>query len=277
MISDSPRRRLPRWASTLVVLGVSVLCVTPFPGRSAIESLGSTVLEPIQFGVSGTFGELSNVVDTLQRVRVLATENRDLRERNDQLESDVVRLHELEVENRELRNLLGMRERTGPGGFIPASVIARDDSPYIQALTVDRGTNDGVKTDAVVITDKGLVGRVERANPTSAKVRLINDLNSSVGVRLQSASRTTGVLRGQSQGNLMVIAYIPQSDEVHTGDVVITSGLGEVFPEGLVVGKVARVERKDADPFQAAVVEPAVEMDKLERLYVLADSSPTDR
>jgi rod shape-determining protein MreC len=268
---------MPRWASTLVVLGVSVLCLTPFPGRSAIETLGSTVLEPIQFGVSGTFGELGRVIDTIQRVRVLAAENRDLRDRNDELESDVVRLHELEVENRELRNLLSMRDRTGPGALISASVIARDGTPYVQAITIDRGGNDGVKEDAVVITHKGLVGRVERANPTSAKVRLINDLNSSVGVRLQTESRTTGVLRGQSQSNLMVIAYIPQTDEVETGDVVITSGLGAVFPEGLVVGKVARVERKDADPFQAAVVEPAVEMDKLERLYVLADSTPSDR
>jgi rod shape-determining protein MreC len=277
MISDSPRRRLPRWASTLVVLGVSILCLTPFPGRGAIETLGSTVLEPIQFGVSGTFGELASVIDTVQRVRTLATENRDLRDRNDELEADVVRLHELEVENRELRNLLSLRDQMGPGAFVPASVIARDDTPYVQAITIDRGANDGVKEDAVVITHKGLVGRVERVNPTSAKVRLINDLNSSVGVRLQTESRTTGVLRGQSQGNLMVIAYIPQTDSVEAGDVVITSGLGAVFPEGLVVGKVARVERKDADPFQAAVVEPAVEMDKLERLYVLADSTPTDR
>jgi rod shape-determining protein MreC len=277
MISDSPRRRLPRWASTLVVLGVSILCLTPFPGRGAIEKLGSTVLEPIQLGVSGTFGEVASIIDTLQRVRSLAAENRDLRDRNDELESDVVRLHELEVENRELRNLLSLRDQTGPGTFIPATVIARDDTPYVQAITIDRGGNDGVKEDAVVITHKGLVGRVERVNPTSAKVRLINDLNSSVGVRLQTESRTTGVLRGQSQGNLMVITYIPQTDEVQAGDVVITSGLGEVFPEGLVVGKVARVERKDADPFQAAVVEPAVEMDKLERLYVLADSTPADR
>jgi rod shape-determining protein MreC len=144
--------------------------------------------------------------------------------------------------------------------------------PYVQAITIDRGTNDGVRQDAVVITHKGLVGRVERVNPTSAKVRLINDLNSSVSVRLQTDSRTTGLLRGQSQGNLMVIAYIAQTDSVQPGDVVLTSGLGEMYPEGYVVGKVARVERKDADPFQAAVVEPAVEMDKLERLYVLADT-----
>jgi rod shape-determining protein MreC len=181
-------------------------------------------------------------------------------------------MRELEVENRDLRNLLSMKERTGPGALIPVSVIARDDTPYVQAITIDHGANDGVKQDAVVITHQGLVGHVERVNPTSSKVRLINDLNSSVPVRLQAESRTTGLLRGQSQGNLMVIAYIPQTDVVQQFDIVLTSGLGEMYPEGLVVGKVARVERKDADPFQAAVVEAAVGMDKLERLYVLADS-----
>ena len=130
----------------------------------------------------------------------------------------------------------------------------------------------GIKQDAVVITHEGLVGLVEKADPGSSKVRLINDLNSAVSVRLQTESRTTGVLRGQSQGNLMVIAYIPQTDVVSEGDVVLTSGLGGVYPEGLVVGKVSSVERKDADPFQAAIVEAAVDMSKLERLYVLADT-----
>jgi rod shape-determining protein MreC len=255
-----------------VVASVAILCLTPFPGRRYIEQAGSSVLAPIQFGVSGTFGEISSIVDTVQRVRDLASQNRAYRDQLDQLESDMVRMRELEVENRELRNLLSLRERSGPGTLIPAAVIARDDTPYVQAITVDRGANDGVREDQVVITHKGLVGRIERVNPSSAKVRLINDINSSVGVRLQTDSRTTGVLRGQSQGNLLVIAYIPQTDEVQQGDAVITSGLGEVFPEGLVVGRVARVERKDADPFQAAVVEPAVAMDKLERLYILADS-----
>ena len=271
MMSDTPRRRLPRWVSTLVVVLVAVALLTPGPWRQ-LESVGSSVLAPIQMGVSGTVGEIASVVDTMQRVRDLAHQNNEYRDEIHQLESELVRMRELEVENRDLRNLLAMKERTGPGALVPVSVIARDDTPYVEAITIDRGANDGIRQDAVVITHKGLVGRVERVNPLSAKVRLINDLNSSVGVRLQTESRTTGVLRGQSQGNLMVIAYIPQTDGVQPGDVVITSGLGEVYPEGLVVGKVARVERKDADPFQAAVVEPAVDMDKLERLYVLADT-----
>jgi rod shape-determining protein MreC len=165
-----------------------------------------------------------------------------------------------------------MKERTGPGALISVSVIARDDTPYVQAITIDRGSNDGVKQNSIVVTHKGLVGHVERVNPTSSKVRLINDLNSSVSVRLQTESRTTGVLRGQSQGNMMVIAFIPQTDVVQPGDVVLTSGLGEMYPEGLLVGKVDRVERKDADPFPAAVVDAAVQMEKIERLYVLADT-----
>jgi rod shape-determining protein MreC len=271
MMSDAPRRRLPRWVSTLVVVGLAVAFLSPGPWRG-LESVGSTVLAPIQMGVSGTVDEAGKVVNTVTRVRDLADENAQYRDRIDDLQSQLVQMHELEVENADLRNLLGMKERTGPGALIPVTVIARDDTPYVQAITIDHGANDGIKQNAIVITHQGLVGRVETLNPTSAKVRLINDLNSSVSVRLQTESRTTGVLRGQSQGNMMVIAYIPQTDVVNQDDVVLTSGLGGIYPAGLVVGKVARVERKDADPFQSAVIEAAVAMDKLENLYVLADS-----
>jgi rod shape-determining protein MreC len=250
---------------------LAVVFLIPGPWRG-LEKVSSLVLAPIQMGVSGTVDEASHFVSTIQRVRDLATENAQYRDQVDQLQSKVVQMRELEVENSDLRNLLSMKERTGPGALIPVAVIARDDTPYVQAVTIDRGSSDGVRQDAIVITHKGLVGHVERVNPTSSKVRLINDLNSSVSVRLQTESRTTGLLRGQSQGNLMVVAYIPQTDVVGQGAIVLTSGLGEMYPEGLVVGKVARVERKDADPFQAAVVEPAVEMDKLERLYVLTET-----
>jgi len=271
MMSEAPRRRLPRWVSTLVVVGVAIVFLAPGPWRD-FEAVASTALAPFQMGFSDTMEEASNFASTITRVRDLADENADYKDQIDKLQSQVVKMHELEVENADLRNLLSMKSRTGPGALVPVQVIARDDSPYVQAITIDHGASDGVKQDAVVITHQGLVGLVEKVDPTSSKVRLINDLNSSVSVRLQTEARTTGVLRGQSQGNLMVIAYIPQTDVVTPGDVVLTSGLGGVYPEGLVVGKVARVERKDADPFQAAVVEAVVAMDKLERLYILGDS-----
>jgi len=272
MMSDAPRRRLPRWVSTLVVVGLAVVFLIPGPWRS-FEGVASTALAPLQMGVSTVADQAGAVVSTVRRVRDLADQNAAYKDQVDELNSQLVRMHELEVENADLRNLLSMKARTGPGALIPVTVIARDDTPYVQAITIDHGAADGIKQDAVVITHQGLVGLVVKVDPTSSKVRLINDLNSSVSVRLQTESRTTGVLRGQSQGNLMVIAYIPQSDVVTEGDVVLTSGLGGIYPEGLVVGKVARVERKDADPFQAAVVEAAVALDKLQTLYVLADTA----
>src|SRR5579864_2046239 len=271
MMSETPRRRLPRWVSTLVVVGLAVVFLVPGPWRG-FEGIASTALAPLQMGLSGTIDAAGNVVSTVQRVRDLANENADYKDQVAELQSELVRMHELEVENADLRNLLSMKARTGPGALIPVTVIARDDTPYVQAITIDHGAADGIKQDAVVITHQGLVGLVVKVDPTSSKVRLINDLNSSVSVRLQTESRTTGVLRGQSQGNLMVIAYISQTDVVSEGDVVLTSGLGGIYPEGLVVGKVSRVDRRDADPFQAAIVEAAVDMSKLERLYVLADT-----
>jgi rod shape-determining protein MreC len=271
MMTDAPRRRLPRWVSTLVVVSLAVIFLVPGPWRG-LEGVASTALAPLQMGVTGTVDEASTFVSTIQRVRDLADQNADYKDQIDQLNSELVQMHELEVENSDLRQLLSLKERTGPGAYVPVQVIARDDTPYVQAVTIDAGANDGIKTQSVVITHQGLVGHVEKVNPTTSKVRLINDLNSSVSVRLQTESRTTGVLRGQSQGDTMVVAYIPQTDVVSPGDVVETSGLGGIYPDGLLVGKVSSVVRKDADPFQAAVVESAVAMDKLERLYVLADS-----
>ncbi|MCA1645089.1 MAG: rod shape-determining protein MreC [Chloroflexi bacterium] len=181
----------------MVVL-LAVVCLTPGPWRS-LEKVGSTVLAPLQMGVSGTLDEASNFVSTIRRVRDLATENADYQDEVAQLRAQLVQMRELQVENSDLRNLLSMKERTGPGALMSVAVIARDDTPYVQAVTIDHGSNDGVRQDAIVITHTGLVGHVERVNPTSSKVRLINDLNSSVSVRLQTESRTTGLLRGQSR------------------------------------------------------------------------------
>lgn len=270
--SDSPRRQVPRWVSATAVLVVAGALLAPGPWRQ-IESVGTTVLAPLQMGISGTADEVGSVFWTFQKVRTLANENSAYQDEVDRLQSQLVKMRELEVENTDLRGLLALKERTGPGALLPVSVIARDDTPYVQAITIDRGTQGGVHEGSVVVTHKGLVGRVYDANPTTAKVRLITDVNSAVAIRVQSESRTTGLLRGQSLGNSLVLDYIPQTDTVNSGDVAISSGVGELFPEGLVVGTVVRVQHKDADPFQAAAVDPAVDLNKLERLYVLSDKT----
>lgn len=267
-----PRRRMPRWASALLVLAIAAVLLVPGPWQR-VSLVSTTVLQPIQLGISSMTDDVGGVVDTVQRVRSLASENEQYKDQIDSLNSQLAQMRELQVENQDLRNLVGLEQQSGQGNLIPSLVIAQDDAPYVEAVTIDKGMTDGVKNGDVVVTQAGVVGRVEEVDPTSSKVRLITDINSSIAVRLQTQDRTTGVLRGQSKGNLLVIAYIQQTDTVSPGDVVITSGLGGLFPEGLVVGQVSGVQKNDADPFQSAVVSPATDMSKLERLYVLANSA----
>jgi rod shape-determining protein MreC len=262
------RRAVPWWLSVLVIGAVLVLIFVPEPA-SQVESLGTRILGPVQFGVSGVIGQAEQFSTVVRKMGDLSRQNEQYREEVDRLQAEIVRLRELEVENRDLRNLLGLKQSAGTGEFLPVRVIARDPSPYIQSITLDRGTDDGVTEGKPVITWRGVVGRVTRAGPTTAKVLLVTDVNSSISGRIQaSESRVTGIIRGRAEGGLLM-QHIPQEESLETGATVITSDLGGILPEGLVVGQVAQVRRKDVDVFQEAIIEPAADLKRLERLYVL--------
>jgi rod shape-determining protein MreC len=178
-------------------------------------------------------------------------------------------MRELELENRDLRRLLGLRERAPAGSLLPVNVIAQDPLAMVQAVMVDRGASDGVAVNLPVITWRGVVGRVVEVQPTAAKVLLVTDVNSAVSARIQDpASRATGVIRGTGDGRLL-LQYVPRTDRLRTGDTAITSGIGGVFPSGLVIGRVLQIRQKDVEVFQEALVEPAVDMRNLERVYIL--------
>ena len=266
------RRRMPWWTALLVVLIAATLIFVPGTAQQ-VEAIGTRFLAPLQFGVSGAVGQAEDVVSIVQRIGDMARQNDQYREEIDKLQAEIVRLRELEVENRDLRSLLGLKQRSGAGELLPVRAIARDPSPYVQSITIDRGTEDGVREGMPVITWRGVVGRVNRVSPTSSKVLLITDTSSSISGRIQSSeSRVAGILRGRPEGGL-VMQHIPQEESLQTGDTVVTSDLGGIMPEGLVVGQVVQVRRKDVDVFQEALIEPAADLKQLERLYVMLASS----
>lgn len=269
------RRPLPRWTAVAVTLLAAILVLRPEPARQ-FESVGTRVFEPVELGLSGLIGQFQEIGGTIQRIGELARQNDGYREQIDRYEAQLVRMHELETENEDLRNLLGLRQRTGLGELIPVRKIAGDPNPFIGSVTVDKGEDDVVRTGMTVATSRGLVGRVVRTSATTAKVLLLTDVNSAVTGRVQTTG-ATGVVRGRADPRLaadepkLLMEKIPQGDRLQPGDLVITSDLGGIFPEGLAVGKVVQVRGRDGDLFQEALLEPAVEMNRLERLYVVGD------
>jgi rod shape-determining protein MreC len=269
------RRPMPRWPAVVVTILAAILVLRPEPARQ-FESVGTRMFEPVELGLSGLIGQIQEIGGTIQKIGELSRQNDRYREQMDRYEAQLVRMRELETENEDLRNLLGLRQRTGPGELIPVRKIAGDPNPFVGSVTLDRGEDDGVRTGMTVATSRGLVGRVVRSSASTSKVLLLTDINSAVTGRVQSTG-ATGVVRGRADPRLaadepkLLMEKIPQGDRLQPGDVVITSDLGGIFPEGLVVGKVVQVRGRDGDLFQEALLDPAVEMTRLERLYVIGD------
>lgn len=269
------RRRNRSWIVVLLLLAaVGAVMLAPGPARE-VEAFGSKLLEPLQGSVSSVAAQVEDVTTVMRRMAELSRQNDQYREEIDRLQSEIARLRELEVENRDLRNLLGLKQRAGTGELMPVRVIARDPSPFVQAITLDRGSDDGVKEGMTIITWRGVVGRVSRVSQTSSKVLLITDTSSSISGRVQnSESRVTGIIKGRPEGGL-IMQRIPQEESLQTGETVVTSDFGGLMPEGLVIGQIVQVRRKDVDVLQEAVIEPSADMKRLERLYVLVSSGET--
>lgn len=200
--------------------------------------------------------------------RRLAAENSQLREQVAELESETARLREQAVENDRLRADLNFTRKQG-APLLGADVLAMKTDPKFDTMVIGRGSRDGLHSDSVVVTRLGLVGRVIDTAPATSTVLLLTDQNSGAGGRVdRAASRAVGVCKGDNS-RLLSLEYLSSDADIRSGDRVVTSGLGGVFPANIVIGTVRSV-REDGDNGQkVASVLPAVNFDRLESVYVL--------
>jgi rod shape-determining protein MreC len=184
-------------------------------------------------------------------------------------------LSALREENNRLKELLLAEKRLEKlqifqaqySSSIVAQVFARDPSSWFKTILVDKGEQDGVTKDMAVITADGVVGRVIEISPNVAKVLILTDPNSALDVLIQR-SRCQGIMEGKME-NICILKYVQKSDDVQVGDKVITSGLGGIFPKGLVTGTVTAVDRKRPGIFQHIEVTPAVDFSRLEEVLLI--------
>lgn len=188
-----------------------------------------------------------------------------LRSENAQFKEQLVDLEELRQENARLKKLLsfsaGREERT-----VAARVIGVDATSWFRSITIDRGTADQLHEGMVVLSAHGAVGRIVTCTPHSSRVLLIVDASSKIST-LIARTRARAICRGD--GKAMTLDYLLLTDDVQTGDLVVTSGLGGGFPKGLIVGVVTRVEKRGFDMFQTVNIKPAVDFEHLEEVLVI--------
>jgi len=181
---------------------------------------------------------------------------------------DTTRLALLEEENKELRSQQHFTQQHNYNS-IGADVIGRTLDPLATIIHINKGFEDGVALEnPVIIGDGILIGKIQNIFPHTSFVRLINDNNSSIGAMLMNSERSIGLIEG-GYGLGVHMNLIPQNEIVIPGDTIVTSGLTENIPRGLLIGSVEIVEKQAHEPFQQAVVKPFADLSLLHSVSIL--------
>ncbi len=243
-----------------------------------IESLFVRATAPLQKGIT-------SVVDQFGELAQTARDLRDLRQRNEQLETEnanllleIVRLREIEAEVVLMRDLLNFAQAHPTfeiqGAHVVGRVIGRDPSNLQRHITLDAGEEAGIERNMPVVTDRGLVGRISEVGRGWSRALLIVDATSTISALTQS-TRASGLVQGKPDGSL-IMHTIPQGDTVSVGDTVFTSGMGGNLPRQILIGQITEVERKDYELYQTATVQPTVDFDHLESVLIITDFEPIE-
>ena len=223
-----------------------------------------SAITPIEKGVGYTSRWFADTWNNYLYLRGVRSQNRELREEIEHMRLEQVRMSEDAGQARRLQSLLGFREEF-ISQTMPAQVISTTGSEFSRGVFIDKGSRDGIKADMPVITPDGIVGKVFRVYPTSSLVLEINDSSSGAGVILEK-SRLQGILKGSPTGQTFV-ANIMADEKIEPGERILTSGGDRVYPKGMAVGTVSRVN--PAGTFLNVEVKPSAQLNRLEEVLVI--------
>ena len=246
----------------IVVIALVALILTSKTITSPLRTKIVDILSPSLKTINSFFDSAGKILPFAS----LREENRILRERINLLNSKIEELKIISSDNDRLKELLDFR-KTVPFTTIPAQVIGRDPSNWSNSLIIDKGLSGGIKQNRAVISTKGLVGRVLEVGVHSAKILLITDPNSKVGVMVQR-NRQGGILIGGSGGRCRMI-YIALDSDVMPGDKVITAGFGTIFPKDILIGEVVKVDKEPGRLYKSALVKVAEDLSRLEEVMCI--------
>jgi rod shape-determining protein MreC len=218
----------------------------------------------------GIAAAVTSVTDAIRRpfrtIAIREGENRALKKQVDELLLERMQYQEALFENRRLRDLLKL-SAARKDVLAAARVIGRGTSHWSHSVVLDKGLNDGIVKDSTAITPKGLAGKIYNVSQSYASLLLITDINFSAAVRLQE-SRKEGILSGTGTGRT-VLKYIPPEEEVKPGEVIVSSGLDKLFPAGIPIGYVSKVDRQGTGLFQHIEVVPFVDSATVEEVLII--------
>jgi len=238
---------------------------------SPVSNFINILTTPIQKAVSGISGGFSSIHDHWFNYDEVVAENEELQKELTETRQKLRDAEKAEKENLQLRAALGMKERGREFVFESAEIIARSTENWTTTFTIDKGTLSGVALDNCVVTDQGMVGFVSEVGTTWATVTAVTDTTmeaSAIVSRTREVASAEGDFELMKQGCLK-LSYLERDTKVIKGDTIEISGLGGLFPKGIILGTVEEVKNETHGISKYAIVRPAVDLTRVNHVLVI--------
>lgn len=229
------------------------------------ETIGSA-LYPLQMFALMPRNAMHNVGDYFSRLSTLEKENATLKRTHTRNAFELQHGQQLQLENAQLRRLLGASQQTSVGSVMATILYDARDS-FTRRIIVDRGMNQGVAPGQPVIDDQGVIGQITRVFPFTSEVTLLTDKDQLIPVQVQR-NGLRSVIQGKGQiGHLEI--QLPSNADIKVGDMLVTSGIDGIYPAGLSVARVASIEHDARSVFERVVCTPTAGIDRYQEVLIL--------
>lgn len=263
MLSPDRRHRNIMIIITILIISIGVF----FIQRAFRDGFGlvSIVARPVEGLLSGGGAAVHDFWGSISRISTVSQENKSLQEKNRKLEAELEQAKVFREENISLRQLLELNI-SARGEGLAAEIIARDPTNWFERFTINRGKSKGINKNMIIQTPEGLAGQITQLDDNTATVRTILNPRSAVPVYIVE-SGTFGILVGDSSP-ICTIKFIRNINFMQEGHLVVTSGMGDIFPPGILVGRITTVQGSVDSLSSRAKVKPFVNFEKLRFVMV---------
>ena len=253
------------------LIGLAVLTTEQRDNLSFGEKALRRIASPFQHAISNVAGGIDGFFGDFTRYDELEKENENLKLQIQQLSVENSNMLDNEMENIRLKQLLAFKDSTkNQYDLQAAKVIAENNNNLQHTIVLDKGSDDGIKNNMMVMNHLGLIGRVVNVLPTSSEVVLITDRQSAVGARIWETRETMGVVEGlgSENGSLRLI-HMPHDADIEVGDKIVTSGLDGIFTANVPIGTVSEIADEAGGLTKQATISPYVNFYRLEEVFIV--------
>ena len=263
-------------AVVIIILSVTFLSLIGYSANrekmSFVRNGAGTTINSVQGIFYDGFHKIKGSFKFITNVSNIKTENEKLRKTNGELQAKALVYDTSIKENERLRKMLNFSSSKEKYNYIGADICGLNGNSFSDGFIINKGANKGIKRNMIAMTGEGLVGQVTSVGNTSAIVQCLSNENIAVAALVQSTRDNNGMVKGYKDENNKMLAQIQRlsvDSGVKKGDVIVTSGLGRIYPSGIRIGKVLSVYEDKGEVMKSAVIEPYVDFSKIEEVFIV--------